>query len=241
LTREDFEHYRHQAGHDLMDLNEQCENGFRLAEWPRYAYDLETASLVFSRDGVPHVIAKVQLVGTIDGEEKTWRWGWADLSVPDVSTRRMEELRAFGEREGIAELTAEALLNEKYLGWEMTAVAAKVLGAKGAYRCPRAEGGTAYFVYTEIAFAPPPETATIECSLHGRGFPAYLCSHLVAEPAQKWFSEEPTLENRWPDAWCETCDRIFLEEGEWNERTGSRIQVKTLCHRCYEGKRLAAL
>jgi hypothetical protein len=153
----------------------------------------------------------------------------------------MEEVRAFGERESIAELTSETLHNDKYVGWEMCSVAARVIGAKGAYRCPRAEGGTAYFLYTDIAFAPAPETATIECSQHGRGFPAYLCEHLMADPAQKWFAEEPTVENRWPDAWCAACDEIFLEEGEWNERTGTRIQVKTLCHHCYQAKRKLAV
>ena len=240
MTPQEFEQYRHQAAHALMDLNEQCENGFRLAEWPRWSYDLDSASLVFARDGVPRVIAAVQLVGSTREDAGTWRWGWADLDVPHASTSRMEEVRTFGVREGIGELTAETLPDDQYLGWEMTAIAARILKAKGAYRCPREGGGFLYFVYTGIAYAPAPETAVVECSAHGRGFPTCLCEHLVADPAQLWFSDEPSPANRWPDAWCAQCDAIFLEHGEWNQQAAARIRVRTICHRCYESKRKLA-
>ena len=219
-----------------MDLNERCENGFRLAYWPKWSYDLETASLVFTRDGVPRVIAGVQVVGTTSEGRKTWVWGWANSGLPLPAMERMAEVRAFGEREGIEQLTQETLPDDPYLGWELTAIAARILDAKGAFRCPY-EDGFLYLLYTEIAFAPPAEAATVECPTHGRGFPSYLCEHLVADPAQPWFSDEPSAENRWPDAWCSVCDAIFLQEGEWNERTSERIRVKLLCHRCYEGKR----
>lgn len=240
MTSREFEQYRHQAAHALMDLNEQCENGFHLADWPRWSYDLESASLAFLRDGVPRVIASVQLVGSTREDTRTWRWGWADLDIPHAATARVEEVRAFGEREGLAPLTAETLPDDEYLGWEMAAIAARILQAKGAYRCPREGGGFFYFIYMEIAFAPAPETAVVECSLHGRGFPTCLCEHLAAEPAQPWFSEEPSAANRWPDAWCAKCDATYLEYGEWNESSARRIRVKTLCHRCYEARRRAA-
>ncbi|HXA50876.1 MAG TPA: hypothetical protein VNV86_11250 [Candidatus Acidoferrum sp.] len=240
MTPQEFEQYRHQAAHALMDLNEQCENAFRLAEWPRWSYDLEAGELVFARDAVPRVIAEVQLVGWA-GEDGIWTWGWADSALPPKAVDRMDEVRAFGEREGIAELSCETLPDDPHLGWEMAAIAARVLEGKGAYRCPRPGGGVLYFVYTAIAFAPAPEAATVDCPMHGRGFPTYLCEHLVADPAQPWFADEATAENRWPDAWCARCDAVFLEEGEWNERASSRIRVKLLCHRCYEGKRKLAI
>src|SRR5258705_13471714 len=98
MTPKEFEQYRHQATHDLMDLNEQCENAFRLAEWPRWSYDLEAGELVFARDGVARVIAEVQLVGTA-GENGIWTWGWADSALPRKAVDRMDEVRAFGERQ----------------------------------------------------------------------------------------------------------------------------------------------
>jgi hypothetical protein len=236
LSPEEFEQYRHQAAHELMDLNEQCENAFRLSDWPRWSYDLETASLTFTRDGVPRVIASVQVAGTTSAAGKSWLWGWANPDTPRLAVERMQEVRAIGEREGIAQLTAESLPDDEFLGWEMTAIAARILGAKGAYRCPSGDGFI-YLVYTDLAFAPQPEAATVECPVHGRGFPAYLCEHLVTEPAQPWFSDEPTAANRWPDAWCGRCDAVFQEAGEWNERNSAQLRIKLLCHRCYEGKR----
>ena len=240
MTPAEFEIFRHQAAHALMDLNEQCENGFRLGDWPRWSCDLERGILEFSRDGAPRVIADVQVAGTTaGGTPGTWRWGWADASLPRRAVERMIEVRSFGEREAVPCLTAGTLPDDEYLGWEMTAVAARVLGARGAFRCPAGDGFR-YLVYTSIAFAPPAESATVECAAHGRGFPAYVCEHLAANPAQPWFGEEATLENRWPDAWCAACDAIFLEAGEWNQRTAGRVNIRTLCHRCYEGKRAMA-
>jgi hypothetical protein len=240
MNEREFETYRHDAVHALMDLNEQCENGFRLGEWPRWSIDLPGATLTFVRDGIPRVIADVQLVGSASPDGAVWRWGWANREMPAAIVKRSAELRAFGENEGIADLTKETLPADEHLGWEMTAVAARVLGAKGAYRCPLQSGEVLYLIYTGMAFAPAPEGATVECGIHGRGFPALICEHLAMDPAQSWFSDEPSPANRWPDAWCSVCDAVFLEEGEWNDRTGSRIRVKLMCHRCYEGKRALA-
>jgi hypothetical protein len=239
LTREEFEQYRHQSAHELMDLNEQCENGFRLSDWPRWSYDLETATLTFTRDGLPRVIAKVQVVGSTSAARKSWLWGWASANTPRPAVERMSEVRAFGEREGIAQLTAESLPDDEFLGWEMTAIAARVLRAKGAYRCPL-EDGFLYLVYTDIAFAPQPEAATVECPTHGRGFPSYMCEHLLTHPAQPWYSDEPSPDNRWPDAWCGACDSVFQQAGEWNQENSAQLRIKRLCHRCYEAKRKLA-
>lgn len=241
MTSQEFEHYRHEAVHALTDLNEQAENGFRLAEWPRWSYDLEAASLVFVRDNVPRVIAAIQVAGSTDAEGKTWRWGWADAAVPHRAAERMDEVRAFGEREAIPELAGGTVPADEHTGWEMTAIAARILEGRGAFRCARPGGGLYYFVYTAMAFAPEAASATVECPAHGRGFPTYLCEHLVADAAQPWYSDEPAPANPWPDAWCRLCDAIYLEEGEWNERNGPRLRVKVLCHRCYEAKRKLAV
>jgi hypothetical protein len=47
-----------------MDLNEECENRFRIGHWERWYYDLDTATLSFSDRGVPQVIAEIQVVGS---------------------------------------------------------------------------------------------------------------------------------------------------------------------------------
>jgi len=120
----------------------------------------------------------------------------------------------------------------------MTAIAAKVLGAKGAYRCP-GDNGFVYLIYSSLRFASDQsETEAIseevECATHGKGFQAFACEHLISNPAQKWFSSEPDAKNQWPDAWCAACNVFFQRENAWNEKNESNTKIKLLCHHCYE-------
>jgi hypothetical protein len=76
--------------------------------------------------------------------------------------------------------------------------------------------------------------AELECATHGAGYQTFVCEHLVAVPAQAWFSDDPDESNRWPDAWCAACNIFFLEQGEWNDKNESKLKIKLLCHHCYE-------
>jgi hypothetical protein len=238
MDPEQFSVYRHEAVHELMRLNDLCEQEFHISSWPRWDYDSECGTLTFSQDGVPKVLAWIQVVGTTSISGGTWMWGWANESLPLNVAKALARVRAFGEAENIAELKEAELSDDEYLGWGMTAVAAKVLGAKGAYRCP-GENGFVYVIYSSIGFAKSePETALgpqrIECADHGTGFAAHACAHLVSNPDQLWFSREADEEHKWPDAWCAGCDAFFQEQGEWNERNESKITIELLCHHCYE-------
>lgn len=204
-------------------------------------YDLEQETLTFSEEGVPKVIASIQVIGTTSISGGTWMWGWANESLPPNVTKAVVKVRAFGEAENITELTKAELPDDEHLGWEMTAIAAKLLGAKGAYRCPD-ENGFTYVVYCSIGFANDEQRVAanshqVECSHHGGGFAAYICEHLVANPAQKWFSNEPCEDDRWPDAWCAACELLFLEQGELNEKNQPKREIKLICHHCYESLR----
>jgi hypothetical protein len=168
-------------------------------------------------------------------------WGWANESLPAKVTEGMTKVRAFGEAEKIAELTQAELPDDEHLGWELAAIAAKLLNAKGAYRCP-GENGFVYVVYSSIRFvtegeANAPEPAYIECAHHGDGFATFICEHLHLDPAQEWFSNEPDEQDRWPDAWCGACETLFQEKGEWSEEDESKREIVVLCHHCYEDLR----
>jgi len=90
------------------------------------------------------------------------------------------------------------------------------------------------FPKVTTARKPAPDESKIECGVHGSAQEAFACEHLVADPKQKWFSDEPTEGNLCPDAWCLRCEEVYLEQGEWNDENSSRLKIKLLCHRCYE-------
>ena len=207
MTPQEYSDFRHTAVHELMALNERCKEEFRISTWPRWDYDLERNTLIFSEDGVAKVVALIQVVGTTSRSAGTWMWGWANDSLPAIATKEVARVREFGSTEDIAQLTKSELPDDEYLGWEMTAVAAKLLGAKGAL---------------------------IECSAHSKGFATYVCEHLLENPAQQWFSNKPDDDQPWPDGWCASCEALFLEQGEWNDKNQPLREIKMVCHRCYE-------
>lgn len=136
----------------------------------------------------------------------------------------MAKIRQFGIENAIQQLTEASLPDDEYLGWGLTAVTAALIGAKGAYRCPRNDGGYFYFVYTDVAVADLPnarvgeeEGRQIECSQHGLGCVIYVCEHILSNPKQEWFSDTASPTNPWPDAWCAVCNQLYEQQGEWND------------------------
>ena len=236
MDPDNFSTFLHEAVHRLKDLNEKCEEEFRISSWPRWNYDLDRGTLTFSQDGQPKVVAAIQVVGSTSLSSGTWLWGWANQSLPLCVTIEVEKVRAFGQLENLLELTQAMRPADELVGWEMTAVAAKLLGAKGAYRCP-GENGVVYLIYTSVTFASErvvPELKQLDCAAHGAGFQTFACEHLVENPSQEWFSGEATNKTKWPDAWCAACDVFFQQAGEWNGNNESKMKIKLLCHRCYE-------
>lgn len=129
-----YEAWRRDAFQALIDLNEKANATFGITAWEEFSYDLGAGTLTFTHKGRPRVEARVQLVGAVD---TTWLWGWANAGWwPDAVLEDARKVRAFGEAQNIPELTAPRLEAPDYtdLGWTLTAVAARITGALGAYR-----------------------------------------------------------------------------------------------------------
>ncbi len=240
MTPDEFSKFRHEAVHALIRLNESCDRDFQLSSWPRWDYDFEHGTLTFSKDDIPRVVAHIRVVGTTSQSSGTWLWSWANSSLPAEVTDEMLRVRAFGEKENLPELVEPSATDDEYLGWAMTAITARVLDSKGAYRCP-GKDGFIYLVYTDLSLAERstsrPHANQIKCSTHGSGHGTYVCEHLISNPEQQWLSDNASELKRWPDAWCEACDGVFHEQGEWNDQNESKINIQLLCHHCYESLR----
>jgi hypothetical protein len=50
----------------------------------------------------------------------------------------------------------------------------------------------------------------------------------------------PKSSNPWPDAWCAACDKMYQQQGQWNDSDSDRLSIKLICHRCYESLRSKA-
>ena len=149
-----YSHWRHDAVHELIAKNDQVNGQFNILQWPRWDYDMDRCALTFSgRDG-PKVVADVLLVGSTSTELKNWQWGWANNYWPKQVITGVDAVRAFGEKHGIAELTqgwVDSPEDLNRLGWELSAVAARVLNGIGVYR-PETENGAIFFLYRNLRF-----------------------------------------------------------------------------------------
>jgi len=142
-----------QAGvRQLTKLNEQCEKEFKISTLPRWRCNLDRGTLTFLQGEAPRVRASIQVIGTAT-KPKTWLWAWANENLPKDVTEAAVMVREFGRRENLEQLVTESIASDDYLGWEMTALAARLSGAKGAYRC-KSEQGLLYLTYTSIGFVP---------------------------------------------------------------------------------------
>ena len=151
MTDEQFQEYLHESVHQLIDLNDKYSEEYKIGDYEHWAYDLETASLTFSNNNVPHVVAEIQAAGSVANNSKSWLWGWANNSLPEHVTDSLVDVKAFGERHNILKLTESYWEAEEEDGWEMAAVANRIIGGKGVYRCPD-EKGFLFLILTQIRF-----------------------------------------------------------------------------------------
>lgn len=79
----------------------------------------------------------------------------------------------------------------------------------------------------------------IQCNTHGECEETFVCTHLVGEATALGFNrDEPTVENSFPDAWCDDCELIRTTHGRWNEESENLVKISLLCSGCYERARI---
>lgn len=122
---------------------------FRLDDWPQYSYDLKAGALTFLKDGVPRMVAEVQVVGTTSEKVDSWLWAWANSQWPDNCVIDVLRVHEFGEKHGIAELTEGCRPGKgelEKLAWSLTAAAVRIVDAMSAYRMQRDDDGGGCFL-----------------------------------------------------------------------------------------------
>lgn len=118
----------------LDKLQEECDQKFRLNQLNRMDYEQETGRMIFSDEGVrSRVVADYQIVGSLSGRSKTWLWAWDNPYLLENINQDIWEVKKFGDINSIEKLTTPKWEATEQDAWDMTAIAAKLLKAKGAY------------------------------------------------------------------------------------------------------------
>lgn len=134
----------------LQQRQDALMHEYGLDRHQRFDWSQDTGLLVFSNGGVPAVVAEFQFVGSISTRTNTWLWSWANGSDLESVRSRMLEVRAYGEEHRLLRLSCPYWSAEEEDGWEMAAVAAHLLKAKGVYRTPH-DHLLSFLLITEIS------------------------------------------------------------------------------------------
>jgi hypothetical protein len=76
----------------------------------------------------------------------------------------------------------------------------------------------------------------VECSRHGKTSATFICQHLQkGEKLGFHMGFDPDDEDDlYPDAWCDQCNDVFEEEGDWNDTSEAFAGIKLVCSGCYQ-------
>lgn len=151
LTEEQFTSFVTESFDYLTERQDALRVEFKIGEHESWEWDQASGELIFSDHGKPVVVAKIQFVGSISTQSNSWLWSWDNPNVMDhlkVDSRKVME---FGAEKGYQKLTSAKWEAGEADGWDMTAIAAYVVKAKGAYRTPT-DTGFAYFLVKDISW-----------------------------------------------------------------------------------------
>ena len=136
----------------LQAKQEQLETQYHLGSYPRYDWYQDTAELVFSDQGRPRVVADIQFVGSVSTRSGTWMWSWANTSLLESAKSQIRRVREYGDTHSLLKLACAYWSADEEDGWQMTAISAFLLKAKGAYRSPDERGFT-FLIMTDVRWA----------------------------------------------------------------------------------------
>jgi hypothetical protein len=120
-------------------LNKQqniCTNVYKIGGYQDWYYDQVTGELTFSDNGIKKFIIDYEEVGSLSFKSNTWLWAWENPNLEEKIKSEIGMVRYYGEKRGFEKLTNPKWTADEYDGWEMTAIAAYLMKAKGAYRVP---------------------------------------------------------------------------------------------------------
>ncbi len=99
-------------------------------------FDHERRTPTFSQAGVPRVVADVRMTGSFSRKTSSFLWAWAKYDDDDPFVRDLARLPVFGEVRGLEALTLEHRTCDLTYAWELSSLAAYLVGGEALYRMP---------------------------------------------------------------------------------------------------------
>jgi hypothetical protein len=147
----EFEILRKESYNYLIEQQKIIEDAYGIHKYEDWFYDQETGILTFSNAETKDKIVEIQYeeVGSISNISNTWLWSWANPHIEPKVRTEIEIVRDYGKENDLESLTKSKWIADEYDAWEMTAISAYLMKAKGAYRFPL-ENTFSFVIYKEI-------------------------------------------------------------------------------------------
>ncbi len=109
----------------------------KFASGKRWHFDAETDTIRFFDSPTGEtVVADVTITGSFSKKSDTWLWAWANQNYAESARAAMNPVRVFGEVRGIEQFQNGHWSAEEVDAWEVTQIAADLLGASAIYCAP---------------------------------------------------------------------------------------------------------
>ncbi len=133
----------------LNNQQKEVEEKYGIGKYQNWFYDQVKGTLTFSDNGIDKIIIQYEEVGSISNISNTWLWSWANPHLEDKIKTEIGLVKQYGEKHKLEKLIKRKWAADEYDGWEMTAIAAYLMKAKGAYRVPT-ENILSFKIFKEI-------------------------------------------------------------------------------------------
>ena len=145
----EFEEYMRSAMHALVAAQDELQERYGLGAFARWGHDVHAETLqFFDATGRKGLEADVVALGSYASNSGTWKWAWANPSIPEAVREKSSALRALSNLTGmdLFEVEDAFALDDEHMAWEIVAMCVRHLGALGAYRAPSSRQPHALFL-----------------------------------------------------------------------------------------------
>ena len=154
MTDEDFQGFVDDCFEQLEQKQTSLQRAYGLGTYPRWHLDQTTEKLQFfdSSDQLA-IQADVVNIGSFASNSNTWKWAWANESVPSSLREKAEPLKELADVTGLDFFLSvdTVAVEDENMVWEVVAMSVHHLKALGAYRAPSSSKPLAmYLAITSI-------------------------------------------------------------------------------------------
>jgi hypothetical protein len=227
----------------LIEIQDLFKKQFDIDVYANWFYDSEFELLRLYNSDDDEIFFRYIPVGTYSQEKQTWMWSWFNGSSNEKSKEKVLVVKEFGVKNQYGKLQEGTFSSDEFDGWELTAICFDFLNGMGTYKIDLG-GLDKYMVLTSVEDRNSKDVQqfrqkTVDCNQHGYSRPGFVCQHLDCKTVRGFheaFDTYKGMELEEDDdfqAWCDECEKVRAEHGEWNEESESFAQIKLVCENCY--------